>query len=167
MKKITYFLVAFTVLFMACEGPQGPPGFDGFDGQDGGILVSNAFEIELDFTANNNYQFTEPFGFEVFPTDVALVYILDGNINGQDAWKPLPQTFVLNDGNLVYNYAFSQTNVQFFLDGTTNFATLEPRFTDAQIFRVVVVPADNVGRLDTTNLNAVMEAYNITEFPKR
>lgn len=164
MKKLTSLFLLFTVLFTACEGDQGPPGFDGADG---GILVSNAFEIELDFTSENNYQFTEPFGFEVFPTDVALVYVLDGAINGEEAWKPLPQTFQLEDGNLVYNFAFSQSNVRFFLDGTTNFDTLEPRFTDGQIFRVVVVPADNVGRIDITNLDTVIEHYNITEFPRR
>jgi len=164
MKKITSLLLLFIILFTACEGDQGPPGFDGVDG---GILVSNAFEIELDFTNENDYQVTEPFGFEVFPTDVALVYIQDDVINGESAWKPLPQTFQLNDGDLIYNYAFSQSNVRFFLDGTTNFTTLDPIFTDAQIFRVVVVPADNVGRLDITNLNAVMDYYSITQFPQR
>ncbi|WP_179345212.1 hypothetical protein [Winogradskyella ursingii] len=168
MKRILSFITVFTLLLTACEGPQGPPGFDGFDGEDGGILVSNAFEIELDFNESNDYSFTEPYGFEVFPTDVTLVYILWETLDdGTQIWRPLPQFVQFNDGNLIYNYDFTQTDVRFFLEGTTNFATLDSSFTDAQTFRVVVVPADNVGRLDLSDLNAVMQAYNITEFQKR
>ncbi len=51
MKKLTYLLFAISFLFTACEGDPGPPGPPGFDGQDGGIIVSSAFEIELDFNA--------------------------------------------------------------------------------------------------------------------
>ncbi len=54
MKRILSLISVFALLLTACEGPQGPPGFDGFDGQDGGLIVSSAFEIELDFIAEDN-----------------------------------------------------------------------------------------------------------------
>ena len=167
MKRILSFTTVFILLLTACEGPQGPPGFDGFDGQDGEIIASSAFEIELDFTDANNYEFIEAYGFEVLPTDVTLVYILWETLNGQDVWRLMPQTVQFDDGNLVYNYDFTQTDVRFFLEGTTNFATLDNTYTLGQVFRVVVVPADNVGRVDLSDLEAVSSLYGITDFPRR
>ena len=167
MKHILSLLTVFTLLFTACEGPQGPPGFDGLDGLDGEVIASSAFEIVLDFTPGNNYEFLEPYGFNVLPTDVTLVYISWEVDNGQDIWRLLPQTEYFDDGVLVYNYDFTQNDVRFFLDGTTDFSLLDPSYTDEQVFRVVVVPADNVGRLDISNLEAVQDAFGITEFPRR
>ena len=167
MKKLTYLLFAISFLFTACEGDPGPPGPPGFDGQDGGLIVASAFEIELDFNASNNYQFIEPYGFDVFPFDVTLVYILWDSANGQDIWRLLPQTVAFNDGDLIYNYDFTQDDVSFFLDGTTNFATLDPVWTDGQVFRVVVIPADNVGRIDINDFEAVTQFYGIENFPRR
>ena len=79
----------------------------------------------------------------------------------------LPQTVEFNDGTLVYNYDFTQFDVRFFFDGTTNFSTLDSSFTNNQTFRVVVAPANNVSRLDVSNINAVMAMYDIIEFEKR
>jgi len=36
---------------------SGPAGFDG------GLITSNAFEIQVDFNNNNQYQIIEPYGF--------------------------------------------------------------------------------------------------------
>jgi hypothetical protein len=96
-----------------------------------------------------------------------LVYISWEVDNGQDIWRLLPQTEYFDDGVLVYNYDFTQNDVRFFLDGTTDFSLLDPSYTDEQVFRVVVVPADNVGRLDISNLEAVQDTFGITEFPRR
>jgi len=164
MKKIITLLSIISLFFMACEGDPGPPGPPG---PDGGLIVSDAFEIELDFTAENNYEFVEPYGFEVFPTDVTLVYIRWDVVDGQEVWRPLPQSVPFPDGDLIYNYDFTQTDVNFFLDGTTRFDTLDPVWTQSQVFRVVVIPAENVGRLDYNNLDAVIDFYNIQEFKKR
>ena len=161
MKRILSFITVFALLFTACEGPQGPPGFDGE------TIASAAFEIVIDFNNANNYEVFESYGFDVFPTDVTLVYILWDVVDGLDVWRLVPQIVQFNNGNLVYNYDFTQLDVRFFLDGTTNFATLDPVFTQQQVFRVVVVPADNVGRLDVSNLDAVMNMYGITEFQRR
>jgi len=168
MNRLLSLFTVFAILLTACEGPQGPPGYDGFDGLDGEIIASSAFEIVIDFNPTNNYEYIEAYGFDVYPTDVTLVYILWDTLNGQDIWRLTPQTVTFDDDtNLVYNYDFTQEDVRFFLDGTTDFNTLDDVWTQGQVFRVVVVPADNVGRIDYSNFNTVTESYNITSFPKR
>lgn len=162
MKKLMSLLVI--ALFFACEGPEGPPGIPG---QDGGLIVASAFEIEIDFTAANNYEYIEPYGFGLYPFDMTLVYILWENDNGTDIWRLLPQTTTFTDDTtLIYNYDFTQDDVRFFLDGTTDFSTLDTSWTQNQIFRVVVVPADNVDAFNHSDLNTVMQAYNINGFVK-
>jgi hypothetical protein len=167
MTRILSFISVFALLLTSCTGKPGPPGFDGFDGLDGGIIASSAFEIELDFTAENNYEFIEAYGFDVFPTDVTLVYVLWETFDGQDIWRLTPQTVQFDDGNLVYNYDFTQTDVRFFLEGSTDFSTLDTSYTLSQVFRVVVIPADNLGRTDLTDFDTVSSFYGITDFPRR
>lgn len=165
MKHISYLILAFASFFMmSCDGdpgPQGPPGADG------GLLVSSAFEIEIDFNTENDYSFIEDYGFDVFPSDVTLVYILWDTVNGQDIWRLLPQTVEFENGTLVYNYDFTQTDVSFFLEGTTDLDSLGSEWTQNQVFRVVVVPADNIDGLDVSNLNVVMQATSIDNFNVR
>lgn len=171
MKKLCIaFMTLLAIVSTSCSGDQGPPGVPGLNGSDGANgeqIVSKAFEIQGDFTAANNYQFAESYGFQVLPTDVTLVYILWETVNGQDVWRLMPQTVEFTDGLLTYNFDFTQTDVRFFLDGSTNFSALNPSFTQAQVFRVVVIPADNVGKMDYSDLNVVMDAYGITSFDKR
>ncbi len=170
MKKILSILFVSILVLFSCEGEQGPPGFDGLDGldgQDGGIIVSSAFEIQVSFNQANNYEIIEPYGFVVYPFDVTLVYILWGTSNGQDIWRLIPQSVEFPDGTLTYNFDFTQNDVRLFLDGTTNFSLLGPEWTENQVFRVVVIPADNVDGLDISNLNAVMKANNIESFIKK
>jgi hypothetical protein len=165
MKKVFILLLtAVAVSFSSCEGPQGPPGVQGLNG---GLIVSQAFEIEIDFNAGNNYEYFEAYGFDVYPTDVTLVYILWETVGGQEVWRLLPQTVEFSDGNLIYNFDFTQVDVRFFLDGTTNFGSLNSSWTQNQVFRVVVIPADNVGRMDYSDLSVVMDAYGIETFEKR
>ena len=165
MKRLLSLFTVFALFFIACEGPQGPPGFDGLDGLDGldgAIIASSAFEIEIDFNDANYYEFIEAYGFEVLPSDVTLVYILWETDNGQDIWRLMPQTTYLNDDStLVYNFDFTQDDVRFFLDGTADFSTLDDVWTQDQVFRVVVVPADNVDGIDVTDINAVLSLNNI------
>lgn len=159
MKKLLIFLATIsTLIFTSCEGDQGPPGIDG------GQIVSGAFEIDVNFTSANNFSFVEEYGFDVFPSDVTLVYILWETIDGQDIWRLIPQIVILPEGTLIYNYDFTQTDVRFFLDGTIDFNILDPSFTQNQVFRVVVVPADNVDGLDISDLNLVMEVNGIKNF---
>ncbi len=161
MKRILSFISVFALLLTACEGDPGPPGFDGLDGLDGEIIASSAFEIEIDFNAANNFEFIESYGFTVLPSDVTLVYILWDTSNGQDIWRLMPQTVIFDDGNLVYNFDFTQEDVRLFLDGTTDFNALDNVWTQGQVFRVVVIPADNIDGIDVSNINAVLNANNI------
>jgi len=163
VNKIGSFLLML-FLFSACEGPTGPPGPPG---DDGAVLVANAFEIEVDFTAGNGYRILEDYGFEVFPFDVTLVYILWEQDNGTDIWRLLPQVLEFPEGQLQYNYDFTQTDVSIFLDGTINFNILGSEWTQDQVFRVVVIPADNVGLVNINNLEEVMKAGRILEFEKK
>ncbi|MGJ8593321.1 MAG: hypothetical protein ACSHXF_12280 [Aquaticitalea sp.] len=165
MKKV--FILLMTVMavsFSSCEGPQGPAGFDGLDGE---TIASSAFEIIVQFNSGNGYSFVEPYGFNVLQTDVTLVYILWDTVDGQDVWRLVPQSVQFDEGTLTYNFDFTQQVVRFFLDGTINFGLLGNEWTQNQVFRVVVVPADNVGRVDYSDINVVMDAYDITSFDKR
>lgn len=165
MKHISYVVLAFAFLFFtSCEGDPGP---QGPQGPAGGLLVSSAFEIVIDFNEANDYSFIEAYGFDVYPSDVTLVYILWDTVNGQDIWRLLPQTVTFDDGTLVYNYDFTQTDVSFFLDGTTDFTALGSEWTQDQVFRVVVVPADNIDSIDINNLGNVMQMTNIESFDIR
>lgn len=164
MKTYLSLLFISTLLFVSCEGERGPAGLDGLDG---GLMVSNAFEIEVDFNQANNYEIIEPYGFEVFQYDITLVYILWDTSNGQDIWRLVPQNIEFPDGILTYNFDFTQDDVRLFLDGTTNFSVLDPVWTENQIFRVVVVPADNIFGLDVSNINSVMKANGIESFKKK
>ncbi len=67
---------------------------------------------------------------------------------------------------MVYNYDFTQNDVRFFLEGS-DLDGLGSEWTQAQVFRVVVLPTLNAGRVDLSDLDAVMEMYGITEFEQR
>jgi hypothetical protein len=167
MKHFSTFLFIFSLLLVSCEGDQGPPGPPGFDGQDGINIVGQSFEIEIDFTAANGFEFIEPYGFEVLPSDVTLVYLLwevDGNL---DIWRLCPQNVFFNDGILTYNFDFTQSDVRFFLDGTVDLDFLDPVWTQGQIFRVVVVPADNVDGIDVSDINNVLSQDGAREIEVR
>mgnify|MGYP001048373050 CR=1 FL=1 len=166
MKKILSAVFVFTLLLTSCQGE------DGIDGQDGGLFVASAFEIEIDFNAANNYEYFEDYGFYVYPSDVTLVYILWETANGQDVWRLMPQQVTFDEGTtyeseLTYNYDFTQNDVRFFLDGTVDLSAIGSAWTQNQVFRVVVVPAENVDAVDTSSIEAVMEANRIEAFEKK
>ncbi|MEO1032177.1 MAG: hypothetical protein AAFX55_12270 [Bacteroidota bacterium] len=173
MKRILTFMTLLALVLTACEGDPGipgPPGPQGPSGQNGlnaDEYAAEAFEIVLDFTPQNNYEFIEPYGFPVAPSSVTLVYISWEVDNGQDIWRLLPQTVIFEDGNdLVYNFDFTQNDVRFFLEGS-DLDGLDQVWTQAQVFRVVVLPTINAGRLDLTDIDAVMQTYGIDSFERR
>ena len=159
MKKLVSLLSV--LLVMSCVVEEG---IDGRDGRDGGLIVSSAFEIAVDFNAQNDYQMVEPYGFDVFEYDVTLVYVLWEIENGNEIWRLLPQSTVFAGGaTLSYNFDFTQTDVKLFIEGTADFDDLDPVWTQNVVFRVVVVPADNVSGLD----NPEMSVFNPSLFEKR
>ena len=161
MKYISALLVVFSLLLVSCEGDPGPPG------PPGPSIVSSAFEIIIDFNASNNYEFVEPYGFNVLSSDVTLVYILWENEDGTDIWRLCPQNVFFSEGILTYNFDFTQSDVRFFLDGTVNFDFLDNSWTQNQVFRVVVVPADNIDGLDTSDINNVLSIDQIKKLDLR
>jgi hypothetical protein len=159
MKKLVSLLSVLLVMSCVIE-----EGVDGRDGRDGGLIVSSAFEIAVDFNAQNDYQFVEPYGFDVFEYDVTFVYVLWEIENGNEIWRLLPQGTVFNGGaTLSYNFDFTQTDVKLFIEGTADFDALDPVWTQNVVFRIVVVPADNVSGLD----NPEMSVFNLSLFEKR
>jgi hypothetical protein len=171
MRTITGIILVFALAFLAsCEGEPGPPGRDGADGQngqDGESFLGSVFEIEGDFTSQNDYTlyFEFPGSITVYDTDVVLVYILweiaeDNSGELIDVWRLLPQTVVLDEGVLQYNYDYTFADVQVFLEGTLDFNTLLPAETDDQIFRIVVFPADFITKkaLDVSDYNLLIQS---------
>lgn len=177
MKKFTLILCAFLSLFLvACEGPIGPPGLDGFDGLDGedGInILGKVIDIEGSFTAENDYLigYEFPSTVEVFETDVVLVYLLwdqteDNNGDPVDIWRLMPQTRILDQGLLQYNFDYTFFDVTMFLDADFDLATLQTGDTDNQVFRIAILPAESAsGRssLDRSNIAEVMEYLGVTD----
>ncbi len=150
---VSIILILAAVVITSCEGPMGPPG------EEGTSLLGTVFEMQGDFKPSNNYRlfFDFPKNFKVYNTDVVLVYILweTATVNGKktDVWRLLPQTVVLNDGVLQYNFDYTVYDVKVFLEGTTDFAKLLPAETNNQVFRIAVLPADFVASKKSTELN--------------
>ncbi len=165
-------LAAVMTLLAACEGIPGRDGLDGIDGKDGVNLLGSVFEIEGDFTAANDWTlyFAFPNTIKVFESDVVLVYLLWETVTGSDnkpmdVWRLLPQTIVLDEGILQYNYDFTLADVQVFLGGTVDFNTLLPAESQDQVFRIVVLPADFAinNSLDVSNYNLIMKSLGVPE----
>ena len=168
------FIVAIT---LSCEGPEGPPGLNGFDGldgldgQDGINILGKVLEIEGTFEAANDYSifFEFPQDVEVFESDLVLVYLLFEQVDDPDGgdpidvWRLLPQTRIIDQGLLQYNYDHTFLDVNIFLESDFDLGTLPAGDTDNQIFRIAVVPAEfgTDNSVDTSNLNAVMDAMKM------
>lgn len=178
MKRISIFLSALmAVFFISCEGPQGPPGYDGLDGRDGqdgedGVnILGTVIDVEGSFTPENEYSlfYEFPQSVEVFETDVVLVYLLwdqteDADGIPVDIWRLMPQTRIINQGLLQYNYDYTFFDVNIFLEADFDMSTLPAADTDNQVFRIAVLPADAAtGKLDTSSVQSVMNKLGVKE----
>ena len=168
MKKFSMLLSFIAVLFISCEGEPGPAGFDGLNGRDGldgaDGLIGSIFEADITFTADNDYQdlVDFPTSIEVLTSDIVIAYILSGNDNGVDIWEPLPQTLFFEENDiLLYGYDHTDANIRFFMDGTVDFETLDPLYTDGVIFRVAIIPANLATKINTLDINEVMGALKV------
>ncbi|NMM47981.1 collagen-like triple helix repeat-containing protein [Marinigracilibium pacificum] len=166
-----YIKLLIPILFIvlgACEGPRGPAGPQGPQGQDGGLVYAQGFETqEVNFTSSNNYanSFTIPQSIDIIDTDIIVTYILWEVFEGNDVWRPLPQTVYNTTPSFTYNFDYTFEDVIIFLDAAPNadLSLLPTGFTQNQIFRVIVIPADFGARLDLTNYEEVTKALNITD----
>ena len=167
MKKISAIILLFASAFiLSCEGPMGPPGIPG---EDGTSLLGTIFELEDDFTPSNNYElfFDFPQNFEIYDTDVVLVYILWDvvNVNGKntDVWRLLPQTIVLDEGVLQYNFDYTVNDVRIFLETTIPYGDLLPAETQDQVFRIAVLPADFIANKKSVEISDLSVLLNSPE----
>lgn len=166
MKTFSKFLaITAAVIITSCTGPMGPPGYDGLDGidgKDGTSFLGSIFEIQGDFTSQNDWKlyFQFPSSFEIYDTDIVLVYILWEQADGVDVWRLLPQTVVLNEGILQYNFDYTVNDVQVFLEGTVPFDQLLPAEWKDQVFRIAVLPADFAAlkSVDVSDFNSIIQS---------
>jgi hypothetical protein len=184
MKKFNVVLGSLiTLFFLSCTGTQGPPGFNGFDGLDGfdgrdgangadGVtILGQVLDIEGSFTFENNFAilYEFPQTVEVFESYIVLVYLLwdqteDGNGEAVDIWRLMPQTRILDQGLLQYNFDHTFLDVNLFLESNFDLTTLQPSDTDNQVFRIAVLPSDlTEGKLDKSSIQSVMGRLNIVE----
>lgn len=182
MKKATLLLGAFLALFLfSCEGPSGPPGFDGPQGPQGPAgadgIEGQVFEIDgINFGYNpdtNLYNtiitFDQETSFEVFESDAVLVYRFDGEIELDDgsfanAWSLIPQNFFLQEGIIQYTAAHNFVDVEIFIDGDFDLASLSSDFTQNQFFRFVIVPSSFLtSKMNKSNISSVMSYLGVSE----
>lgn len=183
MKKLKLPLFfAFLYVLSACEGPVGPEGIPGPQGPRGpegepGInILGSVFELERDFTAANDYSFIFPFPadeVEVFESDAVLVYMLwdvgeDSEGEPLAFWRLMPQTFFLDEGTLQYNFDHSFLDVQIYLDGPIDYSLLEDAWTQDQVFRIVIIPADYINTnarmdIDYSNYEEVIKTFGLDD----
>jgi len=167
MRKFLSFIVLASLFFASCSsdgdrGPQGPPGEDGTN------IVGQAFEVTgVDFNGPEYSIFAEiPAGIEVLPTDSILVYWLeDVDDDGNDIWSLMPQTIYFDDGQFQYTYNHTDFDVNIFLEGNIDPATLGARYTQDQVFKVVVLPVDYAAdaTIDVSSYENLKTYVNIKE----
>ncbi|TDQ14948.1 hypothetical protein DFQ04_2829 [Algoriphagus boseongensis] len=164
-RYLSIFALIGLLAFQACEGPIGPPGPQGPEGEPGVTIVGEAFEVEVDFTSQNGYESIFDFDPAIVQSDVVLAFIQwETTSSNQPVWRALPQNVFFNNGVLVYNYDFTRTDFRLFLDGAIDFSSLGPDWTQNQVFRLIVVPADFAGgRIDWTDYEGVTRLLGIEE----
>lgn len=174
-KSIFYFAALLSLLASSCSGRDGLDGFDGRDGLDGldGVnILGQVVDIQGTFTASNDYSifYEFPQSIEVFETDVVLVYLLwdqteDSNGEAVDIWRLMPQTRILDQGLLQYNYDHTFLDVNLFLEADFDLGTLPAADTDDQVFRIAIIPAEQASgaRIDRSNIDAVMQLLGVQE----
>jgi len=167
MKRILSLIVLTSLFFVSCssdgdQGPQGPPGEDGID------IVAEAFEVTgVNFNGSEYSVFAEiPSNIEVLPTDSVLVYWLEEvDDNGNDVWSLMPQTIYFDDGQFQYTYNHTDFDVNIFLQGNIDLDTLGDRYTQNQVFKVVVLPVDyaTTANLDVSNYQNLKATIDVKE----
>lgn len=164
-KSALFFILIGGLAFWSCRGdagPQGPPGPPGPAGS--ADLTKDVFEVQVDFTAENEYfqalLLEPPLGQD----DILLAYILWEVIDDTDIWRPLPQTNFTDNGTFMYAFDHTRDDFGLFIEGDFDLSLLGPEFTDGQIFRIVVLEtAGMVGQPDDLEYNTVMEFIGKTD----
>jgi hypothetical protein len=135
---------------------------DGIDND----TIAEVFEYTNVNFLPNDYTVVLEYPHSIFTSDMVLVYRLSGSFQGEDIWKPLPETYYFGDGtlDLRYDFDFTRFDAQVYMEGF-DLAGVSSSYRLNQILRVVVIPA-SFGKNSTVNLNdynAVVSAFNIDE----
>ncbi|MCF8714558.1 hypothetical protein JM658_06905 [Joostella atrarenae] len=164
MKKIITLLFVSALILTSCSGEDGR---DGLDGMDGVNIVGETFEYNnVSFSETSNV-FEATFDPPLVEGDVMLAYRLESVFNGQDVWEPLPTVFFNPDtgDDLRHRFNFTLSDINIIAE-TSNFSAFGEDLLSNQTFRVVIVPSDLINEVDTSNINEVMEAANISTIQK-
>jgi len=169
MKKIFVPLIILGALIIqACEGPIGREGPMGPQGPPGVSVEAEIFELEGTFAEATDWaiggDYSDPdFGAVFLEADKLLVYHL-WEQGDADVWRMLPQTIFMEQGIFQYNYDFTNFDFLIFIEGNFALNTLEPVWTDNQVFRLVVVPTIPTNfRIDYSNYEEVVKHFNLDE----
>ncbi|MDT0651497.1 hypothetical protein [Autumnicola edwardsiae] len=166
MKKIFSLLFMTTFLFTSCsdDGEIGPRGPQGPPGEDGAYVVGISYEYDVEFGYNedrNIYNSFLEFPPTEEPSDAILVYRLETS-NSVEAWNLIPKSYFLDEGILQISYNHTDEDVELLIEADFDLSDLSTSFIENQYYRVVVVPSDfEQGSVDTSNMQAVMEALNL------
>ncbi|KIX22514.1 hypothetical protein SY27_01350 [Flavobacterium sp. 316] len=164
MKKVTLILALIGMITLQSCVKEEVIVDDNFDND----TISEVFEYEnVDFNNGNNYSVSLNYPYQIFNSDMVLVYHLYDIVNGQDVWRLMPQTYY--DGNLEidYNFQFTTLSASVIMDSNFSLDTVPSVWTQDQIFRVVVIPAAFANKaaspVDLSNYNEVLNYYNIDD----
>ena len=162
MKKITLLLVFIGMITLqSCTVNEVTDEYDN-------DTISQVFEYSnVSLTNSNGYSSVLNFTFEIYSSDMVLVYRLTGLDGNKDVWKLLPDTYYYDDGTLDFGYRndFTRVNAVVELFGY-DLPSLNPEFRLNQVFRVVVIPGSFAGRtaaVDFNDYEAVAKKYNLNK----
>jgi hypothetical protein len=166
MKKITLILALIGMITLqSCTKEEVYIQDDGIDYD----TISEVLEYtNVDFNPANGFGVYLNYPYTIYNSDMVLVYHLYDVINGQDVWRLMPQTYYFNGGGeLDYNFDFTTTEAFVFLDANFDLNTLDASWTQNQIFRMVIIPANFGNRMaapvDFNDYKAVIEYYNLDD----
>lgn len=152
MKKIFLFLaVASGAFFASCSNDDDRPDNDTI----GRVIETQPLNFNSQNSFTNFLNFPEP----TFDGDAVLVYrrlVVDGFV----VWQQIPRTVYPSTGGEVdYDFNFTPQDIEIFMQ-SDDIADLNnlPQYTQGQVFRIVLLPAEFVQTVDTDNYDAVMSA---------
>lgn len=167
MKRNTlFFLLLGGLAFWSCRGDTGPPGPRGPQGPPGeAALTKDVFEVQVNFTAQNQYFEALVLDPPIGQNDIILVYLLWEVLEGEtDIWRPLPQTNFTDNGTFMYSFDHTTNDFGLFIEGDFDLGLLGPEFTEQQIFRIVALEtAGMIDGPDDYEYETVMEFIGKTD----
>jgi hypothetical protein len=161
MKKITLILAFIGMITLQSCTVNDNDG-DAIDND----TIAEVFEYTNVNFFPNDYTVVLNYPHAILSSDMVLVYRLSGSFQGEDIWKPLPETYFFGDGtlDLRYDFDFTRFDAQVYMEGF-DLAGVSASYRLNQIFRVVVIPAyfGKNNSVDLKDYNAVVKAFNIDE----